>query len=208
MKMRIAVIAADGRTGKLFCERAAQNGHTVRAGIFTDTAFSSRNITATPCDATQYKDVEHLIMGCDAVVSLIGHVRGSQPDMQTKAIQNCITAMKKNHLERIISLTGTGVRMPNDAIPIYDWPLNLAIRIIDPKRIEDGKRHAELLMAENKLAWTIVRVLKLTNSKEKPFRLSTTHPTKLLTSREEVASAILQILEEESFIRQSPVISK
>ena len=205
--MKIAVIAADGRTGKLFCERAAQNGHFVNAGIFTDTTFNSRNINAIHCDATQYKDVAHLIKGCDVVVSLIGHVRGSQPDIQTKAIQNCITAMENNHLTRIISLTGTGVRMPEDAIPIYDWPLNLAIRIIDPKRIEDGKRHAELLMAENKLAWTIVRVLKLTNGKEKPFCLSTTHPTKLFTSREEVSSALLQILEEESFIRQSPVLS-
>jgi hypothetical protein len=58
------------------------------------------------------------------------------------------------------------------------------------------------------LDWTIIRVLKLQNIRTKPFELLENGPTKLFVSREEVAQAVLQVIEDKSFIQQAPIISK
>ena len=113
--------------------------------------------------------------------------------------------MKSAGIKRIVSLTGTGVRFPGDRITIADRFLNLGIGIVDPARIEDGKNHVEVLKASN-LDWTIIRVLKLQNVSSEPFQLLQNGPTKIYVGRTEVAEAVLQVLEQSSFIRQAPII--
>lgn len=206
--MKIAVLAADGRSGREFVRLALAAGHSVRAGVHGASPFTpDDHLTAVTCDAAKPADISRLIRGQEAVVSLIGHVKGSNKDIQTIAIRNLIHAMRLEHLKRIVSLTGTGVRFPNDIIPPIDYLLNGAITLIDPDRVHDGRRHAELLQASN-LDWTIIRVLKLQNTKPHPFRLTEHGPTKVITSRTEVGQAILQVLAESSFIRQAPIISQ
>lgn len=98
--MNIAVIAVSGRSGKVFTEYALAKGHTVRAGV-----RRSHNLTAHPrltvvtCNATNEQDLAHLIHGQDAVVSFIGHVKGSPKNVQTEAMQAIHSAMltEKNH---------------------------------------------------------------------------------------------------------------
>lgn len=81
----------------------------------------------------------------------------------------------------------------------------MTMRIIDPERINDGKRHVEVLRASD-LNWTVIRVLKLQNVAPKPFALSEHGPTKLYVGRKEVAQAVLQVLEQSSFLAQAPII--
>ena len=205
--MKIAVIAANGRSGQAFVQIALEAGHLVRAGIHKSSSMKpAKGLTLVDCDATQEGDVTRLIQGQDAVVSFIGHVRVSPPDVQTKAIQVIISSMVNLHQKRLVSLTGTGVRLPNDKITLFDRLLNVSIGIIDPKRVADGKNHAKVLM-ESDLDWTIIRVLKLTNRKYRPYSLRASGPTKLFVSRAEVAQAVLEVLEQKSYIKKSPIIS-
>ncbi len=206
--MKIAVIAANGRSGLKFVEEALKAGHSVRAGVHGSDDFAVHpNLTIVTCDATKSEDLKELLMGQDAVVSFIGHVTGSPPLIQTEAMQKVIEVMIKNSQRRIISLTGTGVRIPGDHITFVDRVLNLSIKLVDPKRINDGIKHAEVLQKSN-LEWTIIRVLKLQNTKPKLFTLRSHGPTKLYVSRSDVARAVLQVLEESSFIGEAPIISK
>lgn len=206
--MRIAVVAADGRSGRAFVAAAVAAGHTVRAGILgTDTFAGQPNIEAMHCDATRLEDLLALIAGQDAVVSFIGHVQGSPPSVQTVAMKCIVQAMRQQHLQRLVSLTGTGVRFAGDHITLLDRILNLTISSIDPARVKDGKQHAEVMKASG-LDWTIVRVLKLQNGAPRPFMLRQHGPTKLYVSRQEVAQAVLQVLEEHSFRQQAPIIGR
>ncbi|MEO8198809.1 MAG: NAD(P)H-binding protein [Thermoanaerobaculia bacterium] len=206
--MKIAVIAANGRTGRVFVQAALRAGHQVQAGVHT-----SSNMKAVPglsfieCDATQESEVTKLIQGQDAVVSFIGHVRGAPPDVQTKATKVVVSAMSKLNQKRLVSLTGTGVRFPNDKITLTDRLLNMSIGIIDPKRVVDGINHAEVLKNSD-LDWTIIRVLKLTSGERGRFTLQPNGPTKPFVSREEAAQAVLEVLEQHQFIRMAPIISK
>lgn len=187
------------------CALAA--GHEVRAGVFTKNNLGAHpKLTIVQCDATKEADVKNLITDCDAVVSLIGHVRGSTPDVQTVAIQKIVAIMKETGPRRLVSLTGTGVRFAGDKIILIDRFLNLGLNLVDPKRLKDGRNHAEVLKNSG-LDWTLIRVLKLQNVKPRAFVLSQHGPAKLFVGRKEVAQAILEVLAKGSFIKQAPIIS-
>lgn len=205
--MKLAVIAADGRSGRQFVEAALKHGHSVRAGVRGDFPAKQPNLEFLHCDATNFEELFALINGQDAVVSLIGHVKNSAPDVQTVAMKQTIRAMQEAGVTRFLSLTGTGVRFPGDHVPLVDYFLNFVVSKIDPNRIKDGKDSSEVLK-QSELNWTILRVLKLQNIQPQPFSLLPNGPTKWVVGRAEVALAMLQILERNLFIKQAPIIGK
>lgn len=205
--MKIAVIAANGKSGQAFVHAALAAGHIVVAGVHRSNPFTDQvNLTVKTCDATDIVSVSELIEGCDSVVNLIGHVKGSPATVQTDATKIIVTSMEQRQMKRYIGLTGTAVRMPGDRITFIDRIMNAAITIIDPKRIKDGQNHISVLQA-GQLDWTVVRVLKLTNGKPGSYYISDNGPVKTFTSRKEVAQIIVTLLENESHIRQLPIVA-
>lgn len=204
--MRIAVIGANGRSGQAFVDEAIKNGHTINAGYLRHNPFTeTRNLKAIKCDATKLEDLNELIDGCDAVVSLIGHVKGSPKSVQTDSIKVAIEAMNHKGVKRLISLTGTGVRLPGDKITLADRFLNFGVGLVDPRRVKDGKDHYEIIK-QSQLNWTVIRVLKLQNIKPRSYKLLAHGPTKIFVGRQEVAQAILEVLENDSYVKQAPII--
>jgi putative NADH-flavin reductase len=204
--MRIAVIAANGRSGRAFVSFALESGHTISAGVrHASTMEPHERLELITCDATQKDELKRLCKDCDVVVSFIGHVRGSTADVQTVAMKNCIKVMEELNITRLVSLTGTGIRFEGDKIPLIDKILNVAIKVIDPKRIKDGKNHATILK-KSTLDWTLIRALKLQNSEFRPYELLEHGPPKIFCSRAEVAHATLEVIEKKSFIKKAPII--
>lgn len=205
--MRIAVIAANGRLGSMFVEEALAAGHSVRAGIRgTDTFTPNKNLTKVECDATDPAQLKKLFAGADVVVSALGHVKGSAADVQTVATKTIIDVMHEMGLERYVDVTGTGVRFPGDKISLVDRALNLAVSVMDPPRVQDGLDHMEVLKASD-IDWTTIRVLKLQNVAPKPYELRLNGPTKWYVGRREVAKAMVEVIQDNSFIKRSPIIS-
>lgn len=207
--MNIAVISANGRSGHAFVAAALAAGHTVRAGVYGHHTLPEHhhNLTVMSCDATSLEDITHLIHGADAVTSFIGHGKTALPTVQTDAMDRAVQAMKRQNIARIVSLTGTAVRRKGDRISLVDRLVNLGVMVWDPARIRDGRHHLELL-EHSSLDWTVIRVLKLTHSPARPFSLRAHGPTKWFTSRQEVAQAVLQVLEDSSFVGEAPIIGK
>lgn len=205
--MKIAVIAASGRLGRIFVEEALQAGHKVRAGVRGENYLTPHeNLEVVTCDATNLDDLRSLVRGQDVVVSAIGHVKNSPPNVQTVATQNIISVMNELDIKRFVDVTGTGVRFAGDKISLVDRVLNIAVRIIDPKRVKDGRTHQDVLI-NSKVDWTTIRVLKLQNVQLKPFELKLHGPTKWYVGRREVARAILQVIEQGTFVKQAPILS-
>lgn len=204
----VAVIAANGRSGAAFVERALAAGMHVRAGVHGDHAFEQHDHLVTiDCDATKPADVRAVCDGADAVVSFIGHTKNSPRRVQTEAIKVIIATMQELGIRRLVSLTGTGVRWHGDTPSIFDRIGNVIIKKLDPERIADGIAHADVIRS-TQIDWTVIRVLKLGN---RPFNddnvtMSVTGPAEFITSRRKVAAAVVQVLEQESYIRQAPII--
>jgi putative NADH-flavin reductase len=205
--MKIAVIGANGRTGKVFVEAALEAGHVVTAGVRRDNLLSANeNLRFLHCDATNSIDIQKLIADQDAIVSLIGHTRHSEADVQAKAMKVLLDVIGTDTTRRFVTLTGTGVRFPGDRITFVDRVLNTLVSLIDPKRILDGANFVEILKSST-LHWTLIRVLKLVNTSEISFSLTTSGPAKLFVGRREVAQSILEVLNQDSFIDSAPIIS-
>ena len=205
--MNIAVLGANGRSGRAFVAAALAAGHVVRAGVHSDNPFrSTPSLTVVECDATKVDDLRRLIKGTDAVVSLIGHSRGSSATVQTVAMHELVPLMEARGPKRLVSLTGTGVRCPGDKVTLLDRLLNFGLGIFDPARLRDGQQHVRVI-EQSSLEWTVIRVLKLQGTEPQAFVLREHGPTKPYVSRDEVAEAILDVLEQHSFIRQAPIIT-
>ena len=210
MKETIAVIAANGRSGRACVEALLHAGYHVRAGVRQGNgkALHHPRLTTWRCDATKAEDIARLLEGADAVVSMIGHTRRSTADAQYQATAHCIAYIEANRPSmRVISLTGTGVRRPGDRITALDWLGNFVIGLSDPARIQDGIRHAELL-ARSQVNYTIIRVLKLTNGRHKGALTLTSHgPVETFTPRARVAAAVVTLLNTGGYERAMPVVS-
>lgn len=206
--MTIAVIGADGRSGRIFVQKALKSGHKVIAGIYNNYANleENENLEVMRCDATSRAQVQSLIKEADVIVSLIGHTKNSPPNMQTSATQTIVDSMQSCSVKRFISLTGSGVRMPGDKVTLMDKFFSTTIKLFDRKRVIDGINHLTVLQRSN-LDWTVIRVIKLQNTKPRRFSLTENGPGKTFVSRYEVAEAILEIINNNTFIRKCPIIT-
>jgi len=206
--MNIAIIAANGRLGNELVTLALAKGHTVRAGTRGFSSFKDTpHLTAIPCDATNYHEVKALLKDQDVVFSCIGHVPNSEADVQTQATKTIVRVMKELGITRFITLTGTGVRRPGDRVTLVDRFLNLGVEIMDKPRIADGRNHVKVL-EKSELDWTVIRVLKLQFEKDRPFTLLAHGPTLPFVSRKEAARAMLEVAENNTFIRELPIIGR
>jgi len=209
--MKICIFGADGRTGTEVLQYAKSKGFEIVAFVHNENSlkFTEKDIKIIKGDVCDYHKVRQVCSGVDAVISVLGHTKGSDPGMQTKGIDNIVRAMKESNIRRIISLTGTGVRIPQDKPSFVDKILNFIIKMIDPDRIKDGIEHAKVLQNSG-LDWTIVRVLKLNNSKKNiaNYKLTSGGAAELQTSRKKVAQVIVDLIEDKNYIGGMPVISE
>lgn len=206
--MKIAVIGASGKTGRVFVNAALGAGYDIRAGVYRSEVFkASDHLEVVRIDALKAEDIDKLVRGCDVVVSVIGHVKDSPAYLQTTAISNVLSAMKRYHIRRLVSLTGTGVRCLGDTASLMDIVMNSAVRLIDPARLRDGRAHADVIR-DSDVDWTIVRILKLTDGLEQSYTLTDHGPAKTFVSRRTVAEALLRVVHDGDHIREMPVISR
>lgn len=209
----IAVFGSSGRTGKLFIKQALLN-HRIKALVRSSAKLkmNDENLEIFEGDVLKPEDVENVIAGSQAVVNLIGHVDGSPENLQTKATENIITAMKKLGVKRLISLTGGGVRdEQNDAPKFMDKTIVFVMKYLAGKETKyallDGINHAALIKTTD-LDWTIVRGPMLTNDEPKGnYEVGYVGKVSgFKLTRADLASFILDALEKNKYIRKMPFL--
>jgi NAD(P)H-binding len=202
--MIIAVFGANGHTGRIFVEKALQAGHTVRANVHSAHNFTENNLLSIiPGDATDRTVVAQTVQGADRAVSLIGHSTKSQPGMQVTLMQHLVD-LKVKH---IISLTGTGVRLPGDIVNPLDILITGVLNHADQKRMSDGRNHVATLQ-QSSAHWTVIRVMKLSNGPEQSYALTSHGPAKTLVSRLTVCTALLEVIADPlKYDCQAPIVS-
>lgn len=203
--MKVAVIGAMGRTGQLVVNALLIRGHTVNGIALVVPETKSYGITWYRGDATNKNDLEKTIKDCDAIISVLGHTWKIHSNIQTIAMKHLVSIAGN---KTIVSLTGTGVRIKGDKPSLIDSILNLAIRIADPKRVQDGIEHAKVLEKSN-CNWVILRVLKLANgNKAQSSKLTEGGPALMLVNRVTVANYLCDLAENNNWNHKMPVISR
>lgn len=204
--MKIAVLGAKGRTGIVLVKELLSRGHEVHGLGFGGSPADHPKFKWFSGDATNRLDVLACIQGVDVVISTLGHTRKTKTPIQTQCMI-ILTELLKGKKTRIISMTGTGVREPGDSPSLLDKVLTLLIKVIDPKRVDDGIDHAKVLKDSDK-DFTILRLLKLgKGNKKQPYRLTPGGPAMNLTNRWTVAEILADLAESEQWSKQMPVVS-
>jgi hypothetical protein len=208
--MKICIFGADGRTGVEVVNYAKSQGFEIVAFVYSNTSnkYLPEGITIKSGNVMDYDSVRDAVSGCNAVISALGHIKGSDPLMQTKGITNITKAMKESGIRRILSLTGTGARVANDIPSAIDRLLNVIVKAVDPDRVNDGVQHVKVLQ-DSGLDFTVVRVLKLSkkDTEVKGYKLTEGGPAELQTSRKKVAQVLVDLVNNTEYIGKLPVIS-
>jgi len=211
MKKKIALFGASGQTGQHFLTLALERGYEIKALVRNPQKISQNNqkLAIIKGDVLKIQDVQKVVGGCDIVVSLFGHVKGSPEWLQTDGTKNIVQAMKEENVERIISLSGGGLPFPKKDEPKFaDKLIRTIMKIIVPKVLNDAIKHHEVLKNSG-LKWTIVRGPRLTNDRKVgTYRVGwvgVNASTKI--SRADLADFIVNQVEDEKFNYQMPFVS-
>lgn len=208
---KIALFGGSGQTGMEFLKIALDNGYQVKALARSPQKFSIKhpNLEVIQGDVLVEQDVTAVVQGCDVVVSLFGHVKGSPEWLQTNGTKNIVAAMKQEKVEKIISLSGGGLPFPEKDQPkMPDKMIRFIMKIAVPKILNDAIKHHKIL-ENSKLKWLIVRGPRLTNDKKTGnYRVGwvgVNASTKI--ARADLADFILKQIDDEQFLYQMPFVS-
>jgi putative NADH-flavin reductase len=164
--MKLLIIGATGRTGRILTREAVSRGHVVAALVRPTSLLAPSShlnvVVGDPLDAAQLGE---LLTGQDAVISTLGQNRKGDSHL----LRNAAAAMLRAY-ERIGSgrylVVSQGLLFPTAN------PLILILRALLRKQVADSIA-MEGLLQRSDLDWTIVRPPRLTqNGKSRGFRIS------------------------------------
>jgi putative NADH-flavin reductase len=213
--VRIAVLGATGRTGVPLVEGALERGHEV-AVLARDRAKAERllpvgdgSLEVRHGDATDAVAIESLLTGVDAVVDVTGPVKGSPKDLRTRVTRLALPAMQRQDVERLVFLTGAGVRVDDDRPKVADRAIRGVMQLVQPAVLDDGQA-AVAAVTDSDLAWTVVRVPRLTDGELRGEVRTAAHvggDTGTTLGRPDLAVFLLDELEQRSWLHRTPVVS-
>jgi putative NADH-flavin reductase len=207
--MKIVVFGATGRSGLPFVEQALEQGHTIVALARSPEKMpiTHDRLQVVKGDVTDANAVDQAIAGADAVVSVIGHTKETPRDMQVKAAQNIVGAMKKHGLRRVIVMTGAGVPDAADQPKFFDNLMRFMLKTINGDVLQDSLNYAEVIRNSG-LDWTIVRVPMLTDGAPTGnLRVGVAGTIGPRLVRADGATFILKQLADAAYVGKSPAIS-
>lgn len=208
--MRILVIGAAGRTGRLVVEQALGHGHDVRAFLHSSSLdLTHSRIEPVRGDVRAFDDVAAAMPGCDAVVFAVGSVGGRETNVHSEGIGNVLHAMALHDVGSLAALSAAG------AFARKDRHLNLAFRMMIAtalRPVYDDLERMEQRIAASGVEWTIVRPSGLSDGEQTgDYRLSldgSVLPKASSIARADVAAVLLKSVESGSFSRRTIAIAR
>lgn len=217
--MKILILGATGRTGKLILEEALKQGYEINCLVREPKKVqkNSKMLNVFRGSPERISDLENACHDCDGIISAINISRNSDfpwsklrtpPTFLSTVMKNIVSVTKKNKIKRIVVCSAWGVSETAKEIPFwFKW-------FIDNSNIgvayKDHERQENLLKSSN-LDWTIVRPTGLTNFKKdkKVIESYNNRPRpKLIISRKNVAKFMVNAFSKNELIHRIPVISE
>ncbi|MBD1362868.1 NAD(P)H-binding protein [Mucilaginibacter sp. ZT4R22] len=216
--MRILILGATGRTGKILLQEAIAQGYEVNVLLRDKSKLNISHPTLRVFEGlpTDKPLLAAAMAGCEAILSALNISRTSDfpwAKLRTPAnflseTAECIIELAPLHnINRVILTSAWGTRDTREDIPWwFKW-------IIDNSNVgmayRDHERQEELFSAST-LNYTILRPAGLINStKSKTVIVSLNNQPKphLTISRSNVAKFMVHVLQDDLLLRQMPVIS-
>jgi putative NADH-flavin reductase len=159
--VRILVVGASGATGSQVIRAGLRRGHQVTAMVRDPAGlpFDKAGPTIFIGDPLDPARLSAAASGQEAIITALGHRRGSPLDLLESSAQNLVAAMARVGTRRVLAVSVALLFTGN-------WPLGPFLRLIlrDVKR--DSQAMEEVFRASD-LDWTIARPPRLLSGKPK-----------------------------------------
>ena len=208
--MRVLIIGASKGIGLETTRQALESGHHVRglARSAAGMALSDPNFDKVCGDARKLQDVEAALIGVDVVIQTLGVGLGDlfRPvHLFSDATRVLIAAMKAQGVKRLICVTGFGAGDSRASIGCLQ---SMPFQIVFGRAYED-KSLQERLIKESGLDWTIARPGVLTGGPRTGRYKVLAEPPQWrngIISRSDVAEFLVRQIENQTYVRQAPVL--
>jgi putative NADH-flavin reductase len=210
--MKLTVLGATGSVGRELLTQALAAGHEVTALVREqpNSGVIDDRVALVVGDAASAVAVEPAVRGSDAVISTLGHAKGSPDSVLAQASANMIAAMRADGVDRLVVLSSPAVADTEDRPALFYRAARILLRIVMPGVVRDHEEQARLI-EESGLAWTIVRgPLVFTDGPHTArYQAGPIGPrSSLRISRADLADFMLAIATDRRFIRMKPLVSQ
>lgn len=203
--MNILVLGANGETGVHVVEQAVAAGDRVMAlvrGTNVNVRLSRDGVDLIHGDATSAPDLAKAMAGVDAVISTLG---GRSQSIMSDAVLAIIDGAHQAEMRRVVLMSSFAVERDRlGAVTKLMSSLTMGKAITD-------KTASEGLLRSSDLEWTIVYATVLTNNPASGTSRIVPDEKKLSVtdkvSRADVASWLLKVAKDPSFVRREVTIS-
>lgn len=208
--MRIAVIAATGRTGRLVTEELLRRGHDVSVLVRSPEKLGSlaERVRVESGSSTDPAALDRVLAGgVDAVVSALGPT-ARETDLHSRTAEALIEAMHARGVRRFVGVSGAGIDVPGDQKGRRDRIISRIIRTIGGAMAADKPREYRVL-AESDLDFTLVRPPRLVDGPGTGHWVHDAHRPGRSSSirRADLAAFLADVVEQGSYLRQAPFVS-
>jgi len=209
--LKITVLGATGKTGLEIVRQGLAAGHEISV-LARDPQRLGEYLTKVRVvkgDSLDSDAIQNAILGSEAVLSALGQVRGSPPDLLSRSATSIVGAMKKQKINRLIVLANMGSRDPNDRPGLYNRLLLSLLTIFRGSMARDTANETRII-SESGLNWTIARASLLTDGPlTKTYKVgSFDRSAGTRVSRGSVADFMISCAVNGNYIRAKPVISE
>jgi uncharacterized protein YbjT (DUF2867 family) len=214
--MKILLLGATGRTGKLVIREALKKGHEISAIARDPEKLKDFKIEITQGTPYDYDTVKKAITGCDAVINTLNVSRKSDNlwapltapvDMISKSATNAVRAMEKQGIKRFVTLGAIGAGRSWEKTPLI---MKFFINISNLKYafIDHGRQ--EEILENSSLEYTICRAPMLSGKFNNTGAIAADEkekPSSMVLSRNSAAEFFIKIIENKEHIRETINIS-
>lgn len=211
---KIIIFGGQGRTGSEVTNLALKLGYEVSVFTFKDSGLFTPqpNLKIIEGNARNFDDVSDALAGHTAVINIIAPrlMDKNNYDISAVATKNILAGMKKHDIRRYQGQSGAWA---TEHLQDASLPMRLGFMFVPMFRgIYGVKKHEDTLVKASELNWTLVRCGLLTNKGTNPnirvfkerykcglFEIPT-------ISRKSVADFHLDILEDNEYYQQAPLI--
>lgn len=207
--MRVTVLGAHGRTGRLVVEESLRRGHPVTALVRDPgrLAVADQRVRVVAGDVRDPAAVRGAVEGSDAVISALGP-SGKDRTLHRELAPALIAAMSAAGVRRFVGISGAGVDAPDDAKGARDRVASRLMHVFGAAMVAD-KEAERAAWAASTLDWTLVRPPRLVDGPATGRVLSDAVRTSgsMRISRADLARFVVDQLTDPSYVGAAPVVA-
>jgi putative NADH-flavin reductase len=199
--MKVLVLGASGRTGRLALDALARRGHTPVAFVRRAVeGFEGPVVHGSPADVSALRPA---LEGVDAVFGCLGYAGSAQICLPTTL---ALISLAPTGL-RYIVIGGAAVDAPGDQKGLADRIVSGVARLVAGKMVAERQQELDVLQASS-LAYTFLRPPQLVDRPSLgAYQFSTDTPAHFRIARQDLAMAMVDTLESRQLERSAPFVS-